>query len=96
MRLAGVDLPWLNAVYIGLQALFFLLFPFYALSTVRNRGGFASLGLAAVCLAGAAIRIAFSVQVELFFEAAAMFGCMVLLEQREKTSELGMDNHFQA
>lgn len=51
--------------------------------------------LALTAAAGVAIRMIWAVRVELFFEAFALFGCMVLLEQDDDSPARGRDKRFQ-
>lgn len=91
------------AVSVAFQVALLLAFAIYAVdllkrksgATARRGGRLAVLLLALTAAAGVAIRMIWAVRVELFFEAFALFGCMVLLEQDDDSPARGRDKRFQ-
>lgn len=100
LSLSGAEtgvLKVFGIIYIAFQIIFFLIFVLYAVNVfIRGSGKSdraAVLVLTAVILTGAAIRVFFSVGVELFFEAVALFGCMILLEQKDDAANSGKNKY---
>lgn len=92
------DAPrWLGAAYLALQAVLLLAFAHYAVAlfsrghpgAARGRDRAAFMLLALIAAVGVALRAIWDIRVELFFEALALFGCAVLLEQDEAPSARG-------
>ncbi len=92
-----------GAVSVAFQVALLLAFALYAVDLLKRKSGatarrgdrLAVLLLALTAAAGVAIRMIWAVRVELFFEAFALFGCMVLLEQDGDSPARGRDKRFQ-
>ena len=95
----------LDIFYLVFQIALLLSFVLYAIDllsrrwsgrTVRKGDLTAILVLFLISAIGVAVRLICSVQVELFFEAISLFGCMVLLEPARKTSGRKAENRLPA
>lgn len=85
VRIAGIAL---RIILLGLLALYIWAVP----KTDRR----AAVILAAVAVFGVLARVVWSAPVDLFFASVSAFGCMVMLEREEDTSETGTGDRFRA
>jgi hypothetical protein len=101
-KTGGISLS-LSRVVCVFQLLFFLAFVLYALvlslrreSAGGRRARSAVWPLLAAAAAGAAIQAFFDVRVALFFEAIALFGCLVLTEPETASVSPGFGSRSSA